>query len=46
MKERGGILGLYRGLCPGLCRSYFANGFAMIVMAFAQRKISESGLRD
>ena len=34
------------GLGPGLYRSYFANGFAMILMAYAQRKISELGLRD
>jgi len=46
MRERGGFLGLYRGLGPGLFRSFFANGFAMIVMQYAQRKISEYGLRD
>ena len=40
MRERGGFLGLYRGLGPGLYRSFFANGFAMIVMQYAQRKVS------
>ena len=46
VRERGSFLALYRGLGPGLYRSYFANGFAMIIMSYAQRKISEWGLRD
>lgn len=46
VRERGGVLALYRGLGPGLYRSFFANGFAMIIMAYAQRKVSELGLRD
>ncbi|XP_076440697.1 mitochondrial substrate carrier family protein S-like [Babylonia areolata] len=45
IRERGGFLGLYRGLMPGTLRSFFANGASMIVMSFAHRKVSELGLR-
>eukprot|EP00794_Sanderia_malayensis_P016179 gene16179-17805_t len=44
-KERGGFFGLYRGIIPGSIRSFLANGTAMIVMSYAQRKVSELGLR-
>ena len=43
---RGGFFALYRGLMPGLYRSFFANGIAMIVMQYAQRQITAFGLRD
>ena len=46
VRERGGFLALYRGLGPGTIRSFIANGTSMIVMQFAQRKVSELGLRD
>ena len=46
MKERGGFFGLYRGIVPGTIRSFIANGTSMIVMATAQRKVSEWGLRN
>ena len=45
MRERGGFFALYRGLMPGTLRSFFANGASMIVMSYAQRKVSELGLR-
>ena len=45
VRERGGFLGLYRGIGPGTIRSLLANGTSMIVMQFAQKKISEWGLR-
>ena len=45
IRERGGFFGLYRGIVPGSIRSFLANGCAMIVMSFAQRKVSELGLR-
>lgn len=45
IKERGGVLGLYRGIVPGTIRSFLANGTSMIVMATAQRKVTEWGLR-
>ncbi|XP_067677827.1 mitochondrial substrate carrier family protein S-like [Haliotis asinina] len=45
VQERGGVLALYRGLMPGTIRSFLANGTSMIVMSFAQRKVSEWGLR-
>ena len=44
-RERGGVFGLYRGIVPGSIRSFLANGCAMIVMSFAQRKVTELGLR-
>ena len=43
--ERGGVLGLYRGIAPGTLRSFIANGSAMVVMQNAQRKVTEWGLR-
>lgn len=46
VQERGGFLALYRGIGPGTLRSFVANGSSMIVMQYAQRKVSELGLRD
>ena len=46
IRERGGFFGLYRGILPGSCRSVLANGTSFVVMTFAQRKITELGLRD
>ncbi|XP_013389954.1 mitochondrial arginine transporter BAC2-like [Lingula anatina] len=46
IKERGGFFALYRGLGPGTIRSFIANGSSMVVMQWAQRKVSELGLRD
>lgn len=46
VRERGGILALYRGIGPGTLRSFIANGSSMIVMQHAQRKVSEWGLRE
>ena len=45
VRERGGVLSLYRGLGPGTIRSFIANGTSMIVMQNAQRKVTEWGLR-
>jgi solute carrier family 25 carnitine/acylcarnitine transporter 20/29 len=42
----GGLLGLYRGIGPGSVSVFLRNGAAMIVMQFANRKITEWGLRD
>jgi solute carrier family 25 carnitine/acylcarnitine transporter 20/29 len=44
--ERGGFLALYRGIAPGSLRSFVGNGFAMVVMQYAQRKVTDWGLRD
>ena len=44
--DRGGVRGLYRGIVPGSIRSFLANGTAMVVMTFAQKKVTEWGLRD
>jgi len=44
--DRGGITGLYRGIVPGSIRSFLANGTAMVVMTYAQKKVSEWGLRN
>lgn len=36
--QKGGILGLYRGIAPGSLRSFIGNGFGMVVMQYAQKK--------
>lgn len=36
LKNRGGVLGLYRGIGPGLARSLVANGSSMVVFNFCQ----------
>eukprot|EP00933_Yihiella_yeosuensis_P050621 TRINITY_DN48411_c0_g1_i1.p1 TRINITY_DN48411_c0_g1~~TRINITY_DN48411_c0_g1_i1.p1 ORF type:complete len:285 (-),score=32.68 TRINITY_DN48411_c0_g1_i1:84-938(-) len=41
----GGFFGLYRGILPGSISVFMRNGTASIVMSFAQRKITEWGLR-
>lgn len=41
-----GIQGLYRGILPGVMRSFISNGTAMVVMKYANKKVSEWGLRD
>ncbi|XP_033738175.1 mitochondrial ornithine transporter 1-like [Pecten maximus] len=46
IRERGGFFALYRGIMPGTIRSFLANGTSMIVMSYAQKKVSEMGLRD
>ena len=46
VRQSGGVTGLYRGIIPGTIRSFLANGTSMIVMANAQRKVSEWGLRQ
>jgi solute carrier family 25 carnitine/acylcarnitine transporter 20/29 len=46
VRERGGILGLYRGIAPGSLRSFVGNGSAMVVMQYLQKKVTELGLRD
>ena len=47
LNERGGLVGLYRGW-SGRDRThvvaFLANGSAMVVMQFAQRKVTEWGL--
>ena len=45
-RERGGFVGLYRGIAPGSWRSFLANGAAMVVMQKAQKKVTDWGLRD
>lgn len=44
LKEHG-VRGLYRGIWPGTLRSMVSNGAGMIVMRYANKKISEWGLR-
>ena len=46
MIERGGFLALYRGIWPGTLRSFISNGTSMVVMVWAQKKVSELGLRN
>lgn len=43
---KGGVIGLYRGILPGSLRSFVANGCAMVVMSFAQKKVTDWGLRS
>ncbi|XP_062510099.1 uncharacterized protein LOC134186199 [Corticium candelabrum] len=45
VREKGGFFALYRGIGPGSVRSFIANGTSMIVMSWAQRKVSQLGLR-
>jgi solute carrier family 25 (mitochondrial carnitine/acylcarnitine transporter), member 20/29 len=44
-RERGGFFALYRGLGPGILRNFLGSGFAMLTLLYANRKISELGLR-
>ena len=46
IRKKGGFLALYRGIGPGTLRSFVANGSSMIVMQYAQRKVTEWGLRN
>jgi len=46
IRDRGGIIGLYRGLGPGTIRSFISNGASMTVMVQAQKKVTEWGWRD
>lgn len=46
VREKGGFFALYRGIGPGSVRSFIANGTSMIVMSWAQRKVSTLGLRS
>ena len=46
VRERGGFLALYRGIGPGTIRSFIANGTSMAVMQWAQKKVTEWGIRD
>lgn len=41
-----GFFSLYRGILPGTIRSFTANGTSMVVMTYAQRKVSQLGLRN
>jgi solute carrier family 25 carnitine/acylcarnitine transporter 20/29 len=45
IRERGGFFALYRGIAPGTIRSFLANGSSMVVMSYAQKKVSQWGLR-
>jgi len=45
MNERGGFFGLYRGLSAGTLKCFIGNGFGMVVLLYAQKKITEWGLR-
>lgn len=42
VRERGGVLGLYRGLAPGSLRSFIGNGCGMVVMQYTQKKLPSS----
>jgi len=41
-----GFAGLYRGIGPGTARSMLSNGCSMVVMLWAQKKITQWGWRD
>ncbi|KAI8618071.1 mitochondrial carrier domain-containing protein [Chytriomyces sp. MP71] len=41
-----GVMGLYRGIWPGTLRSMVSNGFSMVMMLQAQKKITEWGWRN
>ncbi|KAJ3296495.1 hypothetical protein HDU79_006520 [Rhizoclosmatium sp. JEL0117] len=44
--KQHGVMGLYRGIWPGTLRSMVSNGFSMVVMLQAQKKITEWGWRN
>jgi len=46
MRDSGGFRGLYRGITPGTFRSLLSNGTSFVVMSYAQKKITQLGLRD
>ena len=41
-----GPLGFYRGIIPGSQSVFFRNGAGFIVMQYAQKKLTQMGLRD
>ena len=41
-----GPLGFYRGILPGSQSVFLRNGAAMIVMQYANKKMTDMGLRD
>ncbi|CAE8584241.1 unnamed protein product [Polarella glacialis] len=45
ISHMGGLTGLYRGILPGSISVCMRNGTAAVVMGFANRKITELGLR-
>jgi hypothetical protein len=45
INERGGILGLYRGLMAGSLKCFIGNGFGMLALVYMNKKITEWGLR-
>jgi len=42
--QRGGVLGLYRGIGPGLTRSLLANGMSMVVFDQCQKAFRASDM--
>ena len=42
--QRGGVLGLYRGIGPGLARSLLANGMSMVVFDQCQKAFRASDM--
>ena len=38
-----GVRGLFRGILPGLSKSFVSNGMAMIALNFTQRSLSVEG---
>jgi len=46
VRERGGWMGLYRGITPGTIRSFLSNGTSMVVMQWGHREVSRRGWRD
>jgi hypothetical protein len=41
-----GVRGLFRGILPGLSKSFVSNGMAMIALNFTQRSLSVEGGRE
>ena len=46
IKHRGGVLGLYRGIGPGLSRSLIANGSSMVVFNACQNAMRRRGEQE
>ena len=41
-----GVRGMFRGILPGLCKSFVSNGAAMIALSFAQRHLTHAQRGD
>jgi hypothetical protein len=46
IRQKYGILGIYRGFLPGAGSIFLRNGASMILMQAAQKYLTDNGYRD